>query len=296
MRFWNFGAVMTAVALATTVAAQTMSPDDVDKLPASAPTLTSAYGSDANQSGDLRLPAGKGPFPVVIVVHGGCWTKGYATRRSTAALASALTAKGFATWNIDYRMLGGGGGWPTTFQDWAAATDHLRTLAKTQPLDLTRVAVTGHSAGAHAALWIAARSRLPKASAIRGADPLPIRAAVAIDGPGDLAPFIGFDAQVCGMPVIVPLMGGTPAAVPQRYAEGTPAALLPLGVAQGLVASEVLQPAAAEAYRATAAGKGDSVAVLNVSNGGHFDIIAPGSTAWTQVEPFLVKALTVPAK
>jgi acetyl esterase/lipase len=198
--------------------------------------------------------------------------------------------------NVEYRQIGEGGGWPTTFQDWAAATDNLRELAKTQPLDLTRVSVTGHSAGAHAALWVAARSRMPKDSAIRGANPLPIGAAVAIDGPGDLAPFIGFDAQVCGLPVIVPLIGGTPAEQPARYAEATPQALLPLGVAQGLVQSEVLTVPAATAYRAAAKAAGEDIAVLNVVDGGHFDIIAPGSKAYATVEPFLVKALTIPKK
>lgn len=285
-----------AMLAALPTSAQTMSPQDVDKLPSTPPTLTSHYGTLPLQLGDLRLPAGKGPFPVVIVIHGGCWTKGFATRQNTAALASALTAKGFATWNVEYRQIGEGGGWPTTFQDWAAASDHLRELAKTQPLDLTRVSVTGHSAGAHAALWVAARSRMPKDSAIRGANPLPIGAAVAIDGPGDLAPFIGFDAQVCGLPVIVPLIGGIPAEQPARYAEATPQALLPLGVAQGLVQSEVLTVPAATAYRAAAKAAGEDIAVLNVVDGGHFDIIAPGSKAYATVEPFLVKALTIPKK
>lgn len=284
------------LAFTAPAAAQTMSPADVDRLPATPPTLTASYGPAAQQSGDLRLPPGQGPFPVVIVVHGGCWTRGFATRRNTAALASALTAKGFATWNVDYRQVGEGGGWPTTFNDWGAATDYLRQLARTRPLDLTRVAVTGHSAGAHAALWIAARHRLPKGSAIGSANPLPVGAAVAIDGPGDLAPFVGFDAEVCGRPVIVPLLGATPASQPGRYAEASPQALLPLHVRQAMVQSAVLTAPAAAAYRAAAAAKGETVTVLSVRNGGHFDIIAPGSKAYAAVEPFLVKALTIPRK
>lgn len=289
-------AIMALLALASPATAQTMSPRDVDKLPSTTPTLTASYGSDANQSGDLRLPSGKGPFPAVIVIHGGCWTKGFATKRNTAALASALTARGFATWNVDYRQVGEGGGWPTTFQDWAAATDYLRVLAKTQPLDLTRVAVTGQSAGAHAALWVAARSRLPATSTLRDTDPLVVKAAVAIDGPGDLAPFIGFDAEVCGLPVIVPLVGGTPAEQPGRYAEASPLALLPLHVSQAMVQSEVPTVPAAEAYRAAAAAKGETVAVLNVRNGNQVDIIAPGSKAFETAKTFLVKTLTVPGK
>jgi hypothetical protein len=61
-----------------------------------------------------------------VVIHGGCWTKGFATLRNTAPLASALAAKGIATWNIEYRQVGdNGGGWLDTFLDWGAGLDHL---------------------------------------------------------------------------------------------------------------------------------------------------------------------------
>jgi hypothetical protein len=58
-------------------------------------------------------------------------------------------------------------------------------------LDLSKVAVVGHSARAHAALWVASRDRLAPQTALRGRPhPLKIKAAVAIDGPGDVAAFI----------------------------------------------------------------------------------------------------------
>ena len=83
-------------------AAEAWDGDDFDAPPpSSAPALTEAYGKEPTQVGDLRLPAGPGPHPVVIVIHGGCWWKGFATRQNTAALASRLTEKGFATWNIE---------------------------------------------------------------------------------------------------------------------------------------------------------------------------------------------------
>ncbi|MEO6199318.1 MAG: alpha/beta fold hydrolase [Sphingomicrobium sp.] len=271
-----------------------MRPKDVDALPSSTPTLVASYGADPLQIGELRLPPGKGPFPVAVVVHGGCWTKGFATRQNTAALASAITEMGFATWNIEYRQIGEvGAGWPGTFKDWGAATDYLRTLAKTQPLDLRRVAVVGHSAGAHAALWIASRSKLPARSAIGARHPLAIKVAVAIDGPGDLTPFVGVDAEICGKPVIVPLLGGTPKARPERYRLASPIDTLPVLTKEYLIASAVLSAEDAEQYRAAAKRKGQAVNVLTVENGGHFDIIAPGSAAWIgQVEPFLAKALS----
>jgi len=288
-------AILLAGAAAPPAHAQTLSPRDVDALPVSAPTAVESYGPGAVQVGELRIPNGKGPFPVAIVIHGGCWTKGYAQMRNTSALADALTRDGVATWNVDYRQVGeAGGGWPGTFQDWSAAADHLRILGRKYPLDLSRVITVGHSAGAHAALWLAARATLPAASPIRGAAPLPVRAAVAIDGPGDIAGFIGFDAEVCGKPVIVPMMNATPAQAPERYREASPFARLPLHVPQYLVASDVLTAEAAEAYRRTAAKGGDPVTVLAPRNGGHFDIIAPGTPPGAEVKAFIEKA--IPAK
>lgn len=287
------GIVLAMLLLTGPVAARQMSPKDVDALPAKVPDLVERYGTDALQTGELRIPAGKGPFPVAIVIHGGCWTKGFATLSNTAPIATALAAKGIATWNIEYRQVGdAGAGWPGTFRDWGAAADHLRVLAKRYPLDLKRVIAVGHSAGAHAALWLAARAKLPAASAIGTPKPLRLAGAVAIDGPGDLAPFVGMDAAVCGKPVIAPLMGGTPAEVPDHYRDGAPAERLPLGVPQYLVASAVLSPPAAADYAARGRKAGDRVEVLAPpADADHFNIIAPGEPQWTAVEAFVLSAV-----
>lgn len=290
---WRWATALAMLAMAGGAEARDMGPADVDRLPSSAPTLVERYGAGPLQTGQLRLPKGKGPFPVAVVIHGGCWTKGFATLANTAPLASALAEKGIASWNVEYRQVGdAGGGWPGSFQDWGAATDHLRALAKRYPLDLNRVVVTGHSAGAHAALFVATRGKLAKDSAVRGTDPLPVKAAVAIDGPGDLAPFVGPDAAVCGKPVIAPLMGGTPAEVPDRYRQGSPAALQPLGVPQVMLPSAVLTPAAAEAYRKAGAAKGDMVSVVAPAAGAdHFNIIAPGEPQFAVTQAAILAAL-----
>lgn len=284
------------LAIAPGGAARRMTPADVDALPATTPTLVEKYGSDALEFGELRLPPGKGPFPVAVVIHGGCWTKGFATLRNTAPIASALLGKGIATWNIEYRQIGdAGGGWPGSFQDWGAATDYLRVLAKRYPLDLKRVVAVGHSAGAHGALWVSARHRLPATSVIRGRNPLRLSAAVAIDGPGDLAPFVGADARICGQPVISNLLGGTLAEQPQRYREATPFDQLPLGTRQYLVSSTVLTPAAAAVYRQAAIAKGDAAEVLgDIPGADHFNIIAPGEPQWAAVEAVVLKAFAKP--
>lgn len=287
--------LLAAAALLVGASAPRLRAADVDKLPATAPTLTEAYGRDENQVGELRLPAGKGPFPVVVVIHGGCWTKGYATRRNTAALASALTAKDFATWNIDYRQIGDpGGGWPGTFQDWAAGTDHLRLLARRYPLDLARVAVTGHSAGAHAALWVAARHKLPPESELATPNPVKIGAVVGIDGPPDPANGREEFERRCGAPGVTNLFGGTPADRPGRYADGTPERLLPLGIKSGVISASIfLTPEATGRWLQAAGGGGDKASALVLGKTGHFEVIAPGSPVWPEVEAFLVKQLTV---
>ncbi len=292
--------LLIAVLLASPALAQRMRPADVDALPSSKPALIEAYGKAPAQVGELRLPSGPGPHPVVIVIHGGCWWKGFATRQNTAALASRLTEKGFATWNIEYRQVGENGsgdpgaGWPGTFKDWAAATDHLRELAKRYPLDLARVAVTGHSAGAHAALWVAGRHKLPKDSEIGSPDPLQIGAVVAIDGPGDPAGEIVLFEEACGVPAGRALFGGSPAEQPRRWADGTPQARLPIGLKSGLVSASLFLSPTAAARWVTEARKGkDRASALILGGTGHFEVIAPGSPVWSQVEAFLIEQLKV---
>ncbi|WP_221312468.1 alpha/beta hydrolase [Granulicella aggregans] len=290
-----FGVLATGFwALARPVAAddlRSMMVRDVEKLPSTAPTITEAYGADPLQFGELRMPPGKGPFPVAVIVHGGCWVKGFATRSYMSPLASELTAKGMATWNVEYRQIGDkGAGWPGSYLDWASATDHLRELAKRYPLDLNRVVATGHSAGATAALWLAARGKIAKGSEIWAADPLKIAGVVAIDGPGNVHDFIGLDKDICGQPVIQELMGGLPAEVPARYAAADPVLLLPTGVPTSLVASMVLEPEAAEAYRKAAEAKGDKVEVKDPVDVGHFGMMFPKTEAGGMVVGLILKA------
>jgi acetyl esterase/lipase len=283
-------ALAAAAALVPLLAqAQSMTPAKVTALPASEPYIRASYGFGPIQVGELRLPPGKGPFPVAIVIHGGCWLKGMATMRMTSPIADALTKRGFATWNIEYRQLGDdGAGWPGTFEDWALAADHLRFLAKTEPLDLKRVIAVGHSAGGHAAVWLAARPQL--SGKLRGENPVPIKAVVDIDGPADLASFIPVQKQICGgRAVIDQLMGGTPETQADRFKDGDPARRLPLHTAQLLVASTVLLPAEADAYAARARAAGDRVEVLKLENAGHFDPVAPGTPAWAKVEAFIAE-------
>lgn len=249
-----------------------------------APALVAAYGADPRQKGELRLPKGKGPFPVAVVIHGGCWNAKMEDWQGTVPLAEALTARGIATWNIEYRRTGNpGGGYPGTFEDVAAATDYLAVLAKTQPLDLRHVAVVGHSSGAHLALWVAARPKLH--DPLVGAMTVEPVTAVAIDGPGTLAPFVGVDEQICGAPAIVPLMGGTPAEKPAAYALASPQDHLPLGVHQLVVLGALGMMV--EPYTQAALASGDTVVKLAPGGADHFNIITPETPQGKQVADFI---------
>ena len=116
-----------------------------------------SYGQDELQFGELRLPAGDGPHPVMVLIHGGCWLSEFDIAH-IRKLAAAFTAEGIATWTIEYRRVGDpGGGWRGTFDDAAAGTDFLATLAEKFDLDLQRVVFAGHSAGGHLAIWLANR-------------------------------------------------------------------------------------------------------------------------------------------
>ena len=267
---------------------QMMRPQDVDKLPSTPADKRISYGTDALQFGDLRLPKSQGPHPVAIVIHGGCYLARFADLQSTAALSSALTGAGIATWNVEYRRVDNpGGGWPGTFQDISLGVDYLRTLAKTYPLDLNRVVIVGHSAGGHLALWAAGRARLQKGSTLHTADPLRVQGAINLAGPGNLRSVFPIQKDVCGSTPITALFGGSPEEVPDRYKIASPAEMLPLNVEQVLITGErdrAVPPKYGQEYEREARQSGDKVKMIVVENAGHFEVIAPGTPAWTVVE------------
>jgi acetyl esterase/lipase len=83
---------------------------------------------------------------VVVLIHGGFWRERY-RRDLMAGLAEDLVERGFGVWNVEYRRLDCGGGWPATAHDVAAAIDVLRDELGHEPY-----AAVGHSAGGHLAL------------------------------------------------------------------------------------------------------------------------------------------------
>ncbi|MGW0637433.1 alpha/beta hydrolase [Nocardia salmonicida] len=181
-----------------------------------------SYGDSPETFGDLYLPSTSNtPLPVVILIHGGGWTQGR-TLAQFDAHARTLAGDGVAVWNIEYRRVDGGGGWPVTLTDVDAAVDALADIVAPRLgnlLDLQRVHLAGHSAGGHLAAWAAGH---------RSAEP-PSDSAIRIRSLTLMAAVLDLDlAVVDGRDPFVPkLLGGTPAQVPDRYRNASPINHLP---------------------------------------------------------------------
>lgn len=246
-----------------------------------------AYGTGPEQFGDLYLPRAPGMHPVVIALHGGCWSADY-NLLPISALCAAIAAEGFAVWNLEYRRLGNGGGWPGTFLDVAAGADFLRTIATRHALDLKRVVTLGHSAGGQLALWLAARLRVPHDSGVSTPHPLGIHAVLSLAGIADLAE--GARLKLCGT-ACAELLGGTTAQRRDRLRSASPAALLPFGVPQRHIVGrldKVVPVEYLERYIATAA-RNDDARLIVLDDAGHFEPVMPAGAAWEAVRHALLE-------
>lgn len=249
----------------------------------SAPPVSSApkrigWGAGPQQYGDLRLPRGQGPFPLAVIIHGGCWKRSIASLQFMDNFAQALSDAGWATWNIEYRGADDpGGGWPTTFQDVAAAVDYSRTLAYTHALDLQRLVLIGHSAGGHLALWAGNRSRLPPDSVLTV--PMP-QAVTQVIGLGAITDLEGYRNEGGSCADAIPTLTGETTPTAARLAESSPLAMLPSAIPVLLLTGNLdsIVPAAQADRYVVAAGNAE-VRQQTVA-GDHFSLIVPGEAAW----------------
>ncbi|MDX6196945.1 MAG: hypothetical protein QOJ79_96 [Actinomycetota bacterium] len=240
------------------------------------------YGDRALQLGEWWIPEAADPLPTVMLVHGGFWRPRY-DRSLEDAVAEDLCGRGYLCWNIDYA--GSDHTWPTTLLDVASAYDHLLTDER---VDRTRIAVVGHSAGGHLALWLAARHRLPD-DAPGAVTPghLPPRLCVA---QGAVAALGIAARQHLGADAPQALVGGGPDELPERYAVADPLALLPTGVRTVLIHGtddDAVPVSQAERYVAAATAVGDN-ATLHKYVGRHFEHLEPDSEAGDLLRQALV--------
>lgn len=259
------------------------------------------YGPGPCQFGDLWLPDAKArsPFPVVVFFHGGWWRSEYDLGYA-GYLCQALTRQGIAVWSVEYRRVGStGGGWPATFQDAAAGCDFVASLAKTYPLDLSRIVTLGHSAGGHLAFWVAGRAHIsPESELFLPRPQLALRAAIALAGAVDLRLTIdlsGYSTFAHDREEVFALMGGPPKDLAKRYQAGNPGDLLPFQAPQLLIQGtedDQIPPELPARWAEMSTRLGSHASVKIVPGADHFDIVDPRSRAWATVLPQVQAMLT----
>jgi acetyl esterase/lipase len=192
---------------------------------------------------------------VAVLVHGGFWRARYGLDLERD-LADDLVARGWTVWNVEYRRLGDGGGWPATGDDvrWALAS---------LPVQAERVVAIGHSAGGQLAAWASAH--------------VPLSGVVAQAGALDL-----YELWRRGTSdhVVRQFLGGAPDEVPNRYAEATPRPPdgMPLLLVHGALDGDV----PVDISRAFC--RGDLVVI---DDEGHMEHLDPGSRCWRAVIDWL---------
>ena len=251
-----------------------------------------SYGNDPEQFAELRFPNGKGPFPLLFVVHGGFWQSVYDLSH-IGHLCAAFTSEGVITCNIEYRRIGNpGGGWPGTFQDISLATNNIVQTTSSDPrFDHARSAILGHSAGGHLALWLAGSHRIIRGSPLHMDRKQAITKAISLAGVSDLR--LAWK-QKLGHGIVTRLMGGTPDEYPERYDAGSPIELLPTGDSQTLVhgtKDDIVPVSQAEAYVEKAERLGDWPTLVKLNGAGHFELIDPESEAWPAVAKAVLSLL-----
>jgi acetyl esterase/lipase len=287
-------AAAAAGSVGSAAAAAPMTLQDYLALSGPAPTRHVAYGAAPSQFAELFQPAGNGPFPVAVIIHGGCWTKEFGGISQMRNMAGNLAGQGIAVWNVEYRRYDEeGGGYPGMYHDVAAAMDRLRTLAAEHQLDLARIVLVGHSAGGHLAQWAGARARLPRSSPLYVADPLPVPVVISLGGLADLRNEQALIKTSCDRDM-QQLAGVASAGRPDIYSDTSPAEMLPAGVRTILIHGEYdnISPLrVGQDYARRAQAAGDAAEVVLLPGGSHYDEVAATSPSWPLVFAQIRKAL-----
>ncbi|MDA7772711.1 alpha/beta hydrolase [Pseudomonadales bacterium] len=254
---------------------------EIQALEYSAPNEVVPYGAGEHQFAEYWHPGTSEPA-LVILIHGGCWSNEYGLDH-IRALASKLKGSGYAVWSTEYRRVGDvGGGWPGTFEDIA---DSLNYTDKLSNINQHAKFVMGHSAGGHLALWVAAAGHLPLES------PLGKRMKTQIQGAIGLAPIADLAAYSLGdnscEVVTEKLMGGSAIDLAERYALGSPSALLP-SIDSILIHGEgdtIVNISQSQRYAASSS----RASIIPLKGLGHFDMINPEGPVFDRIIEALVR-------
>ena len=153
-----------------------------------------SYAQDSNPFHlmNVYMPVGKGPFPAIIYIHPGGWTRGNRTNDNETAFFYAQ--RGIAGFSIEYTLATQNTtAWPQAIQDVIRAIRFVRENAKTYNVDPSKIGVFGSSAGGHlAALAGALTGNEPFLAGASGDPKVSSRVSLVVDycGPTDLE-FIG---------------------------------------------------------------------------------------------------------
>jgi acetyl esterase/lipase len=258
-----------------------------------------SYGGSPHQFVELFQPRGPGPFPVVLLIHGGCFKNESQGMPQMRGIAAALRSQGIAVWSIEYRGLDEpGGGYPGTFQDVNAALDMLAAQAESRHFDIDRIIAVGHSAGAYLALWIAGRALVPASSPLHDTQSIPVRNVVALGGLGDLRPYAEHLQEACGYSISQ--VTGVPSAERQDvYADTTPIELSPNGSHAVFINGELdnfASPQDARDYADRVRRRGDTAETVELPGASHFDEVSIASPSWRVVLGVIRRAVRLEKK
>ncbi len=258
---------------------------------------TSSAGPQIYKAGDVSVLAldrsadVKRARTAVCFIHGGYW-HGESDLSEMEPLVDDLVAAGIEVANVEYRMMGVGGGWPSSFFDLAASMDALYLSG------ISRVVLVGHSSGGQLALWLASVSENAKRSVgiYHGEGSLVVAGVVSLGGITDLISFA--DRGLSGGAVRI-FLGGMPEEVPRRYVAVSPMELLPIGAPVLVVHSKkdsVVPIDMGRKFFQAAKSKGDLIETVEVDGEDHYDLLDPKMRSWELARHWIKSVCNKPVR
>lgn len=209
----------TATSTVTTVAAthRELDPDPTGTI--WTPDIVYGHTGDVDLQLDLAQPPDSkaGPFPCIVIIHGGAWRAGNRTMHDD--LARELAARGYVAATISYRFCPEYV-FPAQVEDAKCAVRYLRAHAEKYHIDPDRFGAIGFSAGAHLAMML---GTLDAEDGMEGDggwanQPSKVQAVVSFFGPTDFVPTMPEGSSR----LVVDFLGGTAAEKPEAYREASP--------------------------------------------------------------------------